>query len=227
MYRPAAKRQVHLHVPAHRQAAGERRAARERPVSELLRRPPAPSQTRRAGRSAGSILLALSGEEECAEGLLFLRRNTGRARLGILRGADDAHGGLRGLHHRFLRGDAVSGDRDADARPGALLGDVSVLVQGVPRFQGSRRRRSPVRPQALARTARVRRVLGDRRLPGGRRTRAPIADQDPPGVLGRDAVPRPRRAPRPSRIPVRSRIWPTGWWTTPRPCTPSTGSRAT
>ena len=33
-------------------------------------------------------------------------------------------------------GDAVSGDRDADARPGPLLGNVSVLVQGVPRLQG-------------------------------------------------------------------------------------------
>jgi len=72
--------------------------------------------------------------------LLFFRRDSGRPRLGALRGPFVAHGKMRGVSHRFVGQNAVEGDSDPDARSGSLMGDVSLLVQGIPGLQGNRER---------------------------------------------------------------------------------------
>ncbi len=73
-------------------------------------------------------------------------------RLGALRGPFDAHGKMRGVSDWFVGQDAVEGDRHADARSGSLVGDVPVLVQGIPGLQGSRERRHAVDEESAPRS---------------------------------------------------------------------------
>ena len=223
LHRSAPRRQVDVPVPAGAEAARPRRAARQRPLPELLRRPPPSSAARGARRRGGRLLRPASGKEEHRDGLLLLRRDPGRARLGAVRRPPDADGEVRGVHHGIVGADAVAGDRDPDARPGRCRGRSSLLVPGVSRLQGHRRRRPPVDAPAPAGAQGLRGVLGTGRVSGGRGDSIARCASGSTRSTGARCCFATWWSGTTSRIPVRYRTWLTDWSTTSRRCIPSTG----